>query len=84
MKNIDNLFVRLFVISVLTFCYFLQLYNFSEPEPPVFYGSGSGSGSGSDQNVSAPQVGILSAEASRTRALYITGSRAARVRRSTD
>ena len=66
MKNIDNLFVRLFVISLLTFSYFPQFYPFSEPEPPHFLRlrlrlrlrancfGGSGPGSGSDQNVSAP------------------------------
>ena len=53
----NNLFVGLFVISLLTFSYFSQLYPFSEPEPPhflrlrlranCFSGSGSGSGSAS-------------------------------------
>ena len=51
MKNIGNLFVQLLVISLLTFRYFPQLYPFSEPEPPRFYGSGSGSGS--EKTVSA-------------------------------
>ena len=34
-KGIGNLFVRLFVISLLTFRNFPQLYPFSEPEPPL-------------------------------------------------
>ena len=60
MKNIGNLFVRLFVVSLLAFRYFSTIitipqihtfpqYPYSEPEPPRFYGSGSGS----EQTVSA-------------------------------
>ena len=64
MKNVHNLFVRLFAISLLTFRYFPQLCPFSEPEPKQAIGflrlrlrlrakNFGGSGSGSDQNVSA-------------------------------
>ena len=53
MKNIGNLFVRRFVISLLTFRYFSTIVSlFGAGAAPFFYGSGSGSGS--DQNVSAP------------------------------
>ena len=51
-KNIGNLFVRLFVVSLLTFHYFFyNCIHFRSRSRPVFYGSGSGSGS--EQTVSA-------------------------------
>ena len=66
MQNIGNLFVRLFVISLLTFPYFSIIVSlFGAGAAPFFrlrlrlrlrakrFG-GSGSSSGSDQNVSAP------------------------------
>ena len=66
MKNIGHLFVRLFVISLLTFSYFSTIVSlFAAGAAPFLrlrlrlrlranrFG-GSGSGSGSDQNVSAP------------------------------
>ena len=64
MKNIGNLFVRLFVVSLLAFRYFSTIASlfgagaapfFTAPAPapnkPFRFG---GSGSGSGQNVSAP------------------------------
>ena len=52
MKNISNLFVRLFVISLLTFRYFSVIVSlFGAGAATFFYGSGSGSGS--EQTVSA-------------------------------
>ena len=52
MKKISNLFVRLFVISLLTFRYFsVIVFIFGAGAAPFFYGSGSGSGS--EQTVSA-------------------------------
>ena len=52
MKNIGNLCVRLFVISLLTFRYFSTIVSlFGAGAAPLFYGSGSGSGS--EQTVSA-------------------------------
>ena len=51
MKNIGNLFVRLFVISLLTFRFFYNCIHFRSRSRPVFYYSGSGSGS--EQTVSA-------------------------------
>ena len=52
MKNIGNLFFRLFVISLLTFLYFSTTVSlFGAGAALFFYGSGSGSGSG--QTVSA-------------------------------
>ena len=49
MKNIGNLFVRLFVVSLLAFRYFSTVVSlFGAGAAPFFYGSGSG------QNVSAP------------------------------
>ena len=52
MKNIGNLFVRLFVISLLRFRYFSTTVSiFGAGAAPFFYGSGSGSGS--EQTVSA-------------------------------
>ena len=51
-KNMGNLFVRLFVISLLTFLYFSTIVSlFGAGAALFFYGSGSGSGSG--QTVSA-------------------------------
>ena len=51
MKNIGNLFVRLFVISLLTFRYFSIIVSlFGAGAAPFF--SGSGSSSGSEQTVS--------------------------------
>ena len=58
MKNIAKLCVRLFVISLLTFCYFSTIVSlfgagadpfFTAPAPSNHFGA-----SGSDQNVSAP------------------------------
>ena len=50
MKNIGNLFVRLFVISLLIFRYFSTIVSlFGAGAAPFFYGSGSGS----EQTVSA-------------------------------
>ena len=50
MKNIGNVFVRLFVISLLTFRYFSSFVSlFGAGAAPFFYGSGSGS----EQTVSA-------------------------------
>ena len=37
MKNIGNLFVRLFVISLLTFRYFSTIVSLFGPEPPRFF-----------------------------------------------
>ena len=55
MKNISNLFVRLFVISLLTFRYFSVIVSiFGAGDAQFFYGSGSGSGS--EQTVSAAPV----------------------------
>ena len=51
MKNIGNLFVRLFVIPLLTFCYFPTIVSLFGAGAGVF----DGSGSGSDQNVSEPE-----------------------------
>ena len=51
MKNIGNLFVRLFVISLLTFRNFSTIVSIFGAGAGVFYGSGSGSGS--EQTVSA-------------------------------
>ena len=51
-KNISNLFVRLFGISLLTFRYFSVIVSlFGAGAATFFYGSGSGSGS--EQTVSA-------------------------------
>ena len=50
MKNIGNLFARLFVISLLTFSYFSTIVSlFGAGAAPIFYGSGSGS----EQTISA-------------------------------
>ena len=61
MKNIGNLFVRLFVVSLLAFSYFSTIVSlFGAGTAPFFYSSGSeqtipaAPGSGSSQNVSAP------------------------------
>ena len=68
MKNISNLFVRLFVITLLTFRYFsviVSIFGAGALAPaPVFLrlrlrlrlraNRFDGSGSGSDQNVTAP------------------------------
>ena len=51
MKNISNLLVRLFVISLLTFRFFRYCISFRSRSRHDFYGSGSGSGS--EQTVSA-------------------------------
>ena len=52
MKNIGNLFVRLFVVSLLAFSHFSTIVSlFGAGAAPFFYGSGSGSGS--EQTVSA-------------------------------
>ena len=49
-KNMDNLFVRLFVVSLLTFRYFSTIVSiFGAGVATFFYGSGSGS----EQTVSA-------------------------------
>ena len=55
MKNIDNLFVRLFVVSLFRYIPLLStiVYLFGTGAEKGFYGSGSGSGSGSAQTVSA-------------------------------
>ena len=52
MKIIGDLFLRLFIISLLTFRYFPTIVSlFGAGARPFFYGSGSGSGSGSKQTV---------------------------------
>ena len=65
-KNMGNLFVRLFVVSLLTFPYFSTIVSILGAGAGGFLRlrlrlrlranrfGGSGSGSGSDQNVSAP------------------------------
>ena len=88
MKNIGNLFVRLFVISLLTFRYFPQLYPFLEPEPPRFLRLGlrlwlranlfGGSG-GSDSGSASLLLRFHNSARSKIRKLFVMQSKELRL-----